>query len=421
MQDAAYLGVLGLVGLGLIAVAFRRRRAGRRGGVVAWALAIAATLWWAEALLGVASLVAPAPTRMGPAPWVPDALPEVAGVAVAQDLAARADPAPTVLIVGDSFAAGQGVPGPDMLGAALDRALSPPVRVLTHAAPGWSLADEFLMFATLGVKVEPEVVIWLFVYNDLGAATHPWDDFIVRRSATPRLGSALLNRLAAIDGALVVEQQTLAGYRDALDPKQPHFREAFEGLAQVAASLRAAGARPLFAPYPLLHRLDDYPLAAEHAALLAAAADAGWDTVDLLPSLTGLDATTLWVSPSDHHPNGPTHARVAEVLAQEVGTILTSVGPIPCPAYDPAVGFPKALPALCGATTGPELIAAVEQLDDVRSHALGDPRWSSRRAMELAVVAAAWAPEDQDVQQRAEELIRRIQAPTPPPATPLTR
>ncbi len=421
MQHIAYLGVLALLGLGLVGWAFARRRAGRRGGVAAWALGLAATLWWAEALLGVGGMLVPAPARQGPALWMPVALPKVADAAVPQDLAARADPAPTVLIVGDSFAAGQGVGSRDMLGAALGRALGPPVRVLTHAAPGWSLADELVMFTALGAQVEPEVVVWLFVYNDLGAATHPWDDFIVQRSATPRWGSALLNRLAAVDAALVVEQQTLAGYRDALDPKRPHFRDAFDALAVLATSLRSAGTRPVFAPYPLLHRLDDYPLAAEHAALLAAASGAGWDTVDLLPSLTGLDAETLWVSPSDHHPNGPTHARVAEVLAQRIGTVAEFAGAAACGEHHQAGVLNELLPALCGATTGHDLLVRAERIESVRGHALGGQWSGERRAMELAVVAVAWAPEDPDVQQRAEALIRRVQAATSPPSLPPTR
>ena len=40
--------------------------------------------------------------------------------------------------------------------------------------------------------------------------------------------------------------------------------------------------------------------------------------IDLLPHLSGKKAASLWVHPSDHHPNELVHAIIGKVLAERL-------------------------------------------------------------------------------------------------------
>ena len=90
--------------------------------------------------------------------------------------------------------------------------------------------------------------------------------------------------------------------------------ECLAALRAAAALCEARGTGFGVAMFPLLHRLDDYPFADVHGAVATACRGAGVAFVDLLPAFEGQDAETLWVHPSDHHPNARAHALAAEAL-----------------------------------------------------------------------------------------------------------
>jgi hypothetical protein len=58
-----------------------------------------------------------------------------------------------------------------------------------------------------------------------------------------------------------------------------------------------------------------YPFQAAHAQIRKGVERIGIPFVDLLPALRGKDSASLWVHPSDLHPNERAQALVAPVLA----------------------------------------------------------------------------------------------------------
>jgi lysophospholipase L1-like esterase len=74
--------------------------------------------------------------------------------------------------------------------------------------------------------------------------------------------------------------------------------------------------------FPLLYRLDEtYPFAAVHDLVKAALSQAGsshLQVIDAFDLLKGKKDTTLWVHPTDQHPNERVHRIVAEALAQRL-------------------------------------------------------------------------------------------------------
>src|SRR5207249_11527052 len=67
--------------------------------------------------------------------------------------------------------------------------------------------------------------------------------------------------------------------------------------------------------WPVFVELDAYPYDAKHRLVVEACKRLGVPVLDLLPAFQGIDATTLWASRDDHHPNASAQQRVAEVVA----------------------------------------------------------------------------------------------------------
>jgi hypothetical protein len=73
----------------------------------------------------------------------------------------------------------------------------------------------------------------------------------------------------------------------------------------------------VLALYPLLEGFEEvYPLQAVHDSVAAMARSAGLDVIDLAPAFAGRSTRSLWVHPSDHHPNGSAHAIATRALLE---------------------------------------------------------------------------------------------------------
>ena len=266
-------------------------------------------------------------------------------------------------MVGDSFAYGQGVPEAARLGSRIRDGLSADgahVDLLPLATPGLAFPDEAVLYDDVGEAYAPDVVVWVFVLNDLGmGAAAPTNDFIVVRDPPPH-GSALgwLARRAMVTRA--VTAQTVEAYRGALT--SPTGVEVLTyGLRRVVGDVRARGGRFVFVIFPLLHDLDAYPFADGHADLARVAAAEGAEVVDLLGTFQGRDASSLWVSNDDHHPNAAGHAIAADAILAHLrahDTPLPASAPRACPPAPPLwsddVGLAAARDALCADPTDGE-------------------------------------------------------------------
>ena len=318
---------LGLAGSVLLAVTWAIARP--RGGRVPRWLAVPWTLLLAEILAGWVS-----PDEPVEAPDWADRVPQdrrqLSGWSVPEDLLWRRPEAeqprtPVVWVGGDSFVYGQGVRRGETLPARLEAALLEQrvsTRVLNLGEPGRSFFDVAAREAIFSRGAAPDVIVHVFVLNDLGLAApgktgSNWTDFIreARSTSSPSRLWAMA-RSAWLSRQL--ERQTERAYRDALRADTAPWGAFEETLDAAVERAEARGARYVFAVYPLLHDLEDYPFEAEHQRLLEAAERAGAEAVDLLPAFRGLDERRLWVHPADHHPNAVAHEAAARRLAAAV-------------------------------------------------------------------------------------------------------
>jgi hypothetical protein len=100
------------------------------------------------------------------------------------------------------------------------------------------------------------------------------------------------------------------------DPNREGWERTQRYLRIMNRTLQRRGGGFLVAQWPLLIGLQgNYPFEEPTAAVSRACDDARIPRVDLLRVLRGRPEASLWVSPTDRHPNEVAHRLVAEALA----------------------------------------------------------------------------------------------------------
>lgn len=224
-----------------------------------------------------------------------------------------------VVVLGDSFTFGEGVAVEGRLTERLDRDLGG-VGVLNAGVPGWSTLDQFAVLPELLASRRPRAVLIVAQPND--AVPIPHAQARAEGDLLALQGAGGLRLLALVRGPSAAAA-TEDWYRSYWTGANRRFGdEVGLALRLAAETCSAQGVRPGVACFPLLHRLGDLPLADVHADIGRKCRDAGIPFLDLAPAFAGRDEASLWVHPTDHHPNAAAHAIAAEALRPFVAELL---------------------------------------------------------------------------------------------------
>ncbi len=231
---------------------------------------------------------------------------------------------PTALLVmGDSFTFGEGVRVPDRFTerlAASSRDVLAGAGIYNAGVPGWSTMDEVAVLPELLAARRPRAVLIVAQPNDAVPIAHAQRRDGGDLLALPGAGGLRLLALLRAPGAA---RATEEWYRSYWLGANRRFGDGLGVALQVAAEECArAGARLGVACFPLLHRLDDLPLADVHAELSRKCRVAGIPYLDLGAAFAGRDEAALWVHPTDHHPNAAAHGIAAAALRPFVTELL---------------------------------------------------------------------------------------------------
>lgn len=236
-----------------------------------------------------------------------------------------------VVMLGDSVTFGWGVRDADtpskLLESALNTGLARPAwEVMNTGVGNYNTAMEVAWFFDHGPQLKPDIVVLNYFINDAEPTPR-------RKEAGWRQHSyAAVMFYSAIDK---VDRQYFGKadwkryYGDLYRVDAPGWRAAQQAVGRLARWCRENNVRLLIANYPELHALKPYPFQPVTDAVAQMAAANNVPFVDLRPGVEALKPETLWVSPTDAHPNRTANLRFAAQLRQAV--LQSAPGTTPAP------------------------------------------------------------------------------------------
>ena len=246
-----------------------------------------------------------------------------------------------ILGLGDSFTFAVGVREPDTFLRRLETQLNaarpaggdaPTFQVLNAGTQGYNIRDEVLNLEHRWLALAPDLVLVNFYLNDAYA-----DNTFLN------MGEALgiyvkpqgLGRLSYVVDLVQHQWAVRRQRRDTEDYYLKSFFKEADKFVDDPASLstdwklsgdalahavelgQQHGFRVALVIWPELYELDgDYPFVPIHKLVRETCGRLGIPTLDLLDTFRGHKSETLWVHPSDHHPNEEANRLAADAIAR---------------------------------------------------------------------------------------------------------
>jgi len=238
-----------------------------------------------------------------------------------------------VVILGDSFAEGQGVQEGETLARVLARLLEQraPGRyeVRNCGRRGADFPEIYEAFEDV-LPYEPDIVVYTLTLNDavqppgFRARQSYLNDWILDRTNVPddpdlspsflrpRVFDFVSDRVLGF----ITGRETTRWYLDMWsDANREGWARTQEYLREMRRRLNQKGARLLVAPWPLFVSLErGYPFKPVHETIHAFCTVEQIPHHDLLHVFQGRHTSDFWVHPVDHHPNELAHRLAAESL-----------------------------------------------------------------------------------------------------------
>ena len=239
-----------------------------------------------------------------------------------------------IVILGDSFAFGQGVADEEIFARVLARMAGPQVEVINMAKGGWSTINQFMAFQREGLAYEPDVVIVAAVTNDpepSPSGQQPqWRVFtsIPVNLDLFRFLDYQLNRLGDTLGLRL----SYGEWEDSLyDPEGPGWTQ-WQLIVHEFGELLSSEGIPGYAfILPSARWCDTCVFTPEekYRLLEEGFAEVGFRAYNLFPAYSqefeGVPEKDLWALPNDRHPS----ARVHKFYAEQMYSRLVADGLLP--------------------------------------------------------------------------------------------
>lgn len=223
-----------------------------------------------------------------------------------------------VLMLGDSLTFGWGVKIEDTPSKMVERALNEGAgagkyEVINAGVGNYNTVQEVTYFLHSGKELQPDVVVLNYFINDAEPTPLKKDSLLAQWSYAAVVGMSAFDTLSRAYFGKADWREYYAGlYRE----DSAAWQAAKKAIADLAAYCREHNIRLLIVNYPELHILKDYPFPQVTAAVERIAAEQQAPFLDLLPTVTDLVPETLWVSPTDAHPNAIANARFSEAIVK---------------------------------------------------------------------------------------------------------
>ena len=250
-----------------------------------------------------------------------------------------------ILVLGDSFTYGSGVADdaavfPSLLEQRLNQELRPPdvkhVDVLNGGMPGSLTGHWLALWNKVSDQYQPDVLLIVFFLRD-GTLTGSGGEYLLRirdEIVVPNHESFLYRHFYLVrtirdglDRKSIGEKYTegyLQGYFGN-EEETAEWQRAQANLLKLQALAREKSIPVGFVIFPVLIQLnEDYPFRRICDLLEKFATEHGFPVHNLLPAFMGEDATNLWVSSNNQHPNERGHRIAADSMLPFVKGLLDS-------------------------------------------------------------------------------------------------
>ena len=232
---------------------------------------------------------------------------------------------PRILMLGDSLAFGWGAPPEDVTSYRLEKLLNnegdgKKYEVLNTGIGNTNTAMQTAVFLEKHYRYKPDIVVLNYFINDAEITPERRESFFLE------------NFYAAVfvGGRYDLLTRQFFGKTDWKDyyqglylDDQPGWLAAKTAFEKLSRYCREQGIELLVVHYPELHELTPYPFQGITDLVREEAEQEGRPFLDLLPVVAGEEPTSLWVTPTDAHPNG----KAAGLYAHELKDFLEKTYP----------------------------------------------------------------------------------------------
>lgn len=227
-----------------------------------------------------------------------------------------------ILFLGDSITFGEGVREEDTFPVQVQKFLAAKmpgkeVQVINGGVQGYGTKEEVESYYIKGIAYAPNAVVVGFYLND----AMDFGETIRQNDAKNRKmelsGPAKFSKIAEWfqrrSRANEQQEELFASIRASF--KSPRWEDCKGQLLRLRGEAEHWKFKLVIVIFPVLWELDHYPLEDLHKALHAQFDELGIGWIDLLDTFQGRNAESLWVHPTDQHPNEIADRMAAEKIA----------------------------------------------------------------------------------------------------------
>lgn len=224
-----------------------------------------------------------------------------------------------IVMLGDSVTFGWGAPMEGTTSETLERLLnesgSRQYEVVNTGVGNTNTAMQAAYFIHKGYELEPDVVVLNYFINDAEETPVKKETWLTKFSYAAVF---LAGRWDVFERTYFGKADWRTYYRDLYRADAPGWQAAQNSFRQLAAFCRERGFRLLVVNYPELHELADYPFPEVTREVARLASQENLPFLDLLPAVQGEEPSSLWVTPTDSHPNAKAAALFAPAIAAKL-------------------------------------------------------------------------------------------------------
>jgi hypothetical protein len=222
-----------------------------------------------------------------------------------------------IIMLGDSFALGWGVPFDSTFSKRLEglfRDGGEPTEVINLGVGNYNTVMELELFREKGLQFSPDVVVLMYYVNDAEPTPAVVGPIKAALFSHSYLVAFIADRLIKLEPLIDPSRDWKAYYGSLYQPGKPGLQASRQALIDLATLCRERNIKLLVANIPELRELKRYPFPQATEFVRSVSAEQGVPFIDLAPSMVNEEPASLWVSAGDPHASVKANGIIAREL-----------------------------------------------------------------------------------------------------------